>query len=131
MFFEWSKDERSIKKALRTIAGQRVTMILQPGNVLVVENSPTQTEEFQVAVRTAHIRGWVEVLWEGVPNAQLSIQGAHVELPDEFKPKTQYRLTEGGWNVIHGTHFWTLATFFVSLFAFFASVVAVAVTWPK
>lgn len=56
--FENIRKERLIRKALRAIARQRVALILKPGNVMVVENSTPDTDWFNLAVKTAHIRGW-------------------------------------------------------------------------
>lgn len=125
------KRERDVRNALRRIARQRVAMILQPGDVIVVENSPPNAEWFDVAARTAHIRGWVEILHDAMPTAQVRFEGGTPLIPEQWNPKAHYRLTDGGWSVIHGTHAWTVATFIVSLFALFASAIAVVVTWPK
>lgn len=58
LFDYFSPRERQIRKALKIIAGQRVTMIVQPRNILVIEKSPISTEWFEVAVQTCRIRGW-------------------------------------------------------------------------
>jgi hypothetical protein len=128
--FELMRRERRVRWALKAIAAQHVTMIL-PGNVSVVENSPPHTEEFEIAARTAQIRGWVTVLFEGMPTAQLQFQGARPIIPSQAAPQTHYRLTEGGWAAIQGTHVWLVATFIVSLLALLASIAAVAITFPK
>lgn len=128
--FTFNQHEREIKRALRTIAGQRVTMIL-PGNFPLIENSPTHTEEFEIAVRTAHIRGWVEVLYEGIPSGQIQFQGNTPILPVQLTPKTHYRLTEGGWAVIHGTHTWVIWAFIVGFLSLVASVVGVLLDLSK
>lgn len=129
MLDTWRR-ERQVKMALKLIARQRVALVLQPGNVLVVENSPVDVGWFDVAVRTAHIRGWVEVLHDAIPSARMGTENDKFVIPEEFVKKTQYRLTEGGWATIHGTHGWTLATFLVSFLALLASVVAIWTTWP-
>ncbi len=129
--FDSFKRERNVRRALQAIAKQRVAMVLQPGNVLVVENSPIHTESFDIAVRTAHIRGWVEVLWDGLPSGQVETVGSQLRVPTQMTPKTHYRLTEGGWSVIHGTHAWTVSTFVVSLLALIASVLATVLVLPK
>ncbi len=128
--FELSRLNRSVKQALTAIARQHVTMIL-PGNVPVIENSPPRTEQFEAAVLTAHIRGWMEILHEGTPTGQLEFQAGKPILPDRLERQTHYRLTDAGWAVIHNTQTWIIATFVVSLLALLASIVAVVVTWPK
>lgn len=106
-------------------------MILQPGNVFVIENSPTEVEWFQAAVVTARIRGRVDVLFDALPSGEVRMHGNTPVFPERVTPKAHYRLTEGGSSVIHRTHAWTVATFLVSFLALLASIVAVVVTWPK
>ena len=122
--------ERKIKRALRTIAGQRVTMILE-GNVSVIENSPAHTEEFEIAVRTAHIRGWVEVLHNALPTGQIQFQGDKPIIPETLTPQDHYRLTEGGWAVIHGTHTWVIWAFIVGFLSLLASLVGIVLPLLK
>ena len=129
--FESYRREREIRKALYLIARQRVVMVFQPGNKCVIENSPVDVEWFEVAVLTAHVRGWVAVLHDAMPSGTVRYEGATPVFPKQMVPKTQYRLTEGGWSVIHRAHGWTIATFFVSVLATLAAGVAAWVTWPK
>lgn len=127
--FESIKRERAIRRALHAIARQRVVSILQPGNVLLVERSPPHEEWFEIAVRTSHIRGWVEVLHEAVPSGTLQATGGS-PLPLEIRPRTVYRLTEGGWAVIHRAHGWLIATFIVALLSLVVGVVALVHVAP-
>ena len=48
-----------------------------------------------------------------------------------MKPKTIYRLTEGGWAVIHRSHAWIIATFVISMLSLTAGVVSVVVALAK
>ncbi len=112
--FEGIRRERQIKKALRAIARQRVALVLQPGGVVVVEKAPPDEEWFDVAARTCLIRGWVAVLYEAIPTANLELNGRDPVLPSTGKHKPFYRLTEGGWTVLNRSHGWVVATFVVT-----------------
>ena len=129
--FESFKRERQVRQALRLIAKQRAVIALNPGNVFVVENSPADIGWFRVAVTTAQFRGWADILFDAIPSDQLNWQGGQLISPraDDLTP--HYRLTEGGWAVLHRAHAWTVATFVVSLLAFIASIVAVVLAWPS
>lgn len=123
--FEDLRRERMIRKALRAIARQRVTLILQPGNVIVVENGTPDAEWFNVAVQTSHIRGWVDILHDSIPSGTVQFEGRNPILPKEMNPKTMYRLTEGGWSVINRSHGWVIATFFICLLTLTATMATV------
>lgn len=116
--------ERQIRKALKIISGQRVVMVLQPGNVLVIENSPNPGEWFDAAVQTCRIRGWVEVLHDGIPSAELKFRGGS---PDwaQPEPKVHYRLTDGGWNAIHRSHALLIVTVVLSALSLAAGAASV------
>jgi hypothetical protein len=126
--FDIIKRERTIRKALRAIARQRVALILQPGNIIVVEQSPPNEDWFDLAVRTCHIRGWVDVLHDSIPSGVVRYEGETPILPEQMKSKTIYRLTEGGWSVIHRSHGWLIGTFAVGLLSLFAGIASVVVT---
>lgn len=115
------KRERAIRKVLRALARQRVAVVLQPGNVWVVENAATQTDETEAALRTCHMRGWVELVADAIPSAELGPDG---RLPPGWtKEGPMYRLTDGGWNAINRTHAWIMATFTIATASLFATVV--------
>jgi hypothetical protein len=122
MSFEGFRRERNTRRVLRALAGQRVAMILQPGHVLVVENAPSNLPFQQESLNTCLLRGWIEVLHEGVPTGQLS--PGDTSLPDQpFTSRAPiYRITDSGWSVINRTHFWVISTFAVALLALIASV---------
>jgi hypothetical protein len=129
MMFEDFRRERHICRALRAIARQRVALVLQPGNVQVIERSPPKEEWFQLGVRTALIRGWVEVLHENLPTGTVQMRGNSPQLPDNMTPETHYRLTEGGWAVLNRSHAWVLATFIVSSVGLVVSAASFVVAW--
>ena len=123
--FESFTRERQIRKALKIIAGQRVVLILQPGNVFVIENSPMATDWFEQAVQTCRIRGWVDVLHEGTPSAPLEFQGRKPIFDNPTKPTTFYRLTDGGWNAIHRSHALLIVTVILSTLSLAAGAASV------
>ena len=108
--------ERKIRRALGAISRQRVALVLQPGNVQVIECSPPREEEwFDIGVRTCLIRGWVEVLHDDMPTGKLKFEGSNPQFPREMPHETHYRLTEGGWAVLNRSHGWVIATFIISI----------------
>ena len=127
--FETFRRERQVRKALRAISRQRVALVLQPGNVQVVEQSPPDAEWFDLGVRTCLIRGWVEVLHENLPTGAVLMLGKTPVPPSQFSPKTHYRLTEGGWAVLNRSHSWVLATFLVSSLGLMVAVASLLVAW--
>jgi hypothetical protein len=117
--------EQQIRRVIRMLARQRVAMILQPGNVLVIENSPTLPYQ-EEALRTCLLRGWVEVLHDSVPHAALPPDMRLSEGPPMFNSqRTIYRLTEAGWQVINRTQTWVVATFAVAFASLIATVLAI------
>jgi hypothetical protein len=105
-------------------------MILQPHNILVIENSPISTEWFEVAVQTCRIRGWVEVLHEGLPSAELCFDGGQ-PVSGPAHRKTHYKLTEGGWNAIRGTHALVIVAIVLSALSLAAGTASVVLTWEQ
>lgn len=55
--------ERHIRQTLRRLARQRVALVLQPGNIWVIEYAVPENEETDATLKTCYMRGWVEV-WE-------------------------------------------------------------------
>ncbi len=98
------KREYSIYRTLKRLSKQRVGMILQPGNVWVIEKALPRTDENEENLQTCLMRGWIEILHESVP---MGVLGPNAELPDGQSLTSKehiYRLTEGGWNALHRTH---------------------------
>jgi hypothetical protein len=126
--FENFRRERQIRKALRAVARQRVAMILQPGNVMVVELSPPDEEWFHEAMQTSLLRGWVAVLYDGVPHGEIGMVAGRPQLPQSGKPKTMFRLTEAGWATLNRSHEWVLATFAVATATLIATIGALIIT---
>lgn len=127
--FDNFRSERQIRRALKAVSRQRVAIVLQDGNAQVIEFSPPDEEWFELGVRTCLIRGWVEVLHENLPTTAIRFQDKNLLPPGQAKPKTHYRLTEGGWAVINRSHAWVLATFLVSSLGLVVAVASLLVSW--
>lgn len=117
------QQERRIRWVLRRLARQRVALILQPGDAWVIENALGDGEGTEEALRTCHLRGWVEVLKNAVPIGQLTSEG---KLPDlrQLKSGPIYRLTDAGWSALHRTHSWVVGTFMIALATLVITIVA-------
>lgn len=98
------KREYSIHRTLKLLSKQRVALVLQPGNVWVVEKALPESEEHLENVQTCLMRGWVEVLNDSVPTGKLKPDGTLPEGHLFERTKPIYRLTDGGWNKIHRSH---------------------------
>ena len=118
--------EFSIYRTLKGLAKQRVSMILRPGNVWVIEYALPDTEENAENLRTCHMRGWVEVLENSVPTGKLTEAGDFQTGEIFSGQKTIYRLTDSGWHAIHRTHVQTLLGVTVGLLG-----VIVSINWGK
>lgn len=119
--------ERKVRRALKAVARQRIAIVLQPGNVQVIERGTPDEEWFELGVLTCHIRGWVEVLHENLPTGAIKFQGSDPKLPSEMRTKNHYKLTEGGWAVLNRSHAWVLATFMVSAVGLVVALASLAV----
>jgi hypothetical protein len=106
------------------MARQRVGMILQPGNVWVIERAVPAGERTAAALRTCHLRGWVEIVENAMPAGDLTSDG---RIPDGqlfTRAEPMYRLTDSGWGVIHRSQTWVIATFLVALLSLTATLAA-------
>ena len=69
-------------------------MVLQPGNVFVVERAIPDDEYTTAALQTCHMRGWVEPMYdEAVPTGAVPQPGKAITLDGA---QVQYRLTDSG-----------------------------------
>ena len=109
--------EYSIYKTLKKLSKQRVGMVLEPGNVWVIEKAMPRTEENNENLQTCLMRGWIEVLYESVPMGQVNDDGSIHSIYEQpvMSDETIYRLTDGGWNAIHRTHVITMLGAFATL----------------
>lgn len=118
------KREFSIYRTLKAVSKQRVALILQPGNVWVIERAIPDDEVTEANLRTCHLRGWVEPIENAIPKGQLAEDGGLSEGSIFNKQGPLYRLTDAGWNAIHRAHVIALLGVIVSLLAAGLGVIA-------
>lgn len=100
---EWRR-ERTIRRTLRGLARQRVAVVLQPGNVFVIERAIDDDEDTLAALQTCFMRGWVEPMYdEPIPVGRLP-PSMRIEQPLPGQERMQYRLTDSGWSAINRSH---------------------------
>lgn len=93
-----------IHRLLRRLAKQRVGLVLQPGNVWVVEFAVEDTEETDALLKTCFMRGWVEPLQDSIPKGRLSPDGALPSGPMFQSQGPLWKLTDSGWSAIQRRH---------------------------
>lgn len=126
--YHWT--ERGIRRVLTKLAKQRVALILQPGGVWVIERAIEDNERTDAALRTCHMRGWIEVLDNAVPTGALLPDGS---LPpgNPFRgSRPLYRLTEGGWDIVRRSHLWSIIAIAISVLSFAVSVMSLVAAFP-
>jgi hypothetical protein len=114
--------ERVIRQTLRKLSRQRVALVLQPGNVWVIEKAVNATAETDTALKTCHMRGWVEPLESAIPQGKLTPDG---RLPANLKFEglgTLYKLTSAGWSVIYRSNQLALVALVISAISLLVSV---------
>ena len=102
------KRELRIRKVLRRLAKQRVSLVFQPGNVWVIEKAVQDNEETDAALKTCYMRGWVEPLENSVPKGKLKGDGSLPEGALFESAGPIWKLTDSGWAAINRAHEWTL-----------------------
>jgi len=102
------KREWNIHKILRQLSRQRVGIVLQPGNVWVIERAVTETDKTEAALRTCYMRGWIEPLQDAVPQTNLNEDGSLPSGSTHNRVGTLWKITDSGWSAIHRDHEWTL-----------------------
>ena len=125
MFSGWQR-ERRIRKVLAGLARQRVALVMQPGNVWVIENALERNGDAEANLMTCLMRGWVEPLHEDMPTGQLT---PDLEFPSGalFTTKqSTYRLTEGGWAALNRAHAWTLVGVSIAALSLIAGIATIA-----
>lgn len=115
--------EWQIRKILKRASKQRVAVVLQPGNVWVIENALEHTDETDAALKTCYMRGWVEILENSVPRGQLTKEGTLPEGQLFNSSSPIWKLTDSGWAAINRVHEWTLIGVFL---AAISTLVAIA-----
>ena len=114
--------ERFVRKTLRKLSRQSVAMVMQPGNIWLIEKAVSYNEENHTALLTCYMRGWIEPIQQGVPSNSLNPDGSIPSGPLFTRKETLYRLTDSGWAVINRSHQLAIITAFL---AFVAVLVAV------
>jgi hypothetical protein len=110
--------ERTVRRALRQLAKQRVRVVLQPGNFWVIDNAGAQHEDTHAALLTCYMRGWIEPLEHAVPRARLSPDGSLPANPQFGEAETQYRLTSAGWSAIYRSNMIAIVALLISVLSF-------------
>jgi hypothetical protein len=113
---------------LRRLARQRVALVLQPGNVWVIEKTVKDNNEADVALKTCYLRGWVEPIENAVPRGQLTADGKIPDITHPFnKTGPIYRVTDAGWSVVNRSQIWLLTTVGLTALTLLATVIAILV----
>src|SRR4051794_38504282 len=120
--------EAEIRRVLKSLSGQRVAGVLQPGNVWVVDGAVEDNEKTDAALKTAYIRGWGEPIENAVPKGRLGPDGRLPSGPLFQGAGPLWRLTEGGWAIVYQTQLWTLFVIVVSVLSFAVSVASLVVS---
>ena len=104
-----------IFRVLRRLANQRVALVLQPGNIWVIEYAVPDDDETDALLKTCFMRGWIEPLENSVPKGKLKSDGS---LPDDkiFQSSGPvWKLTDSGWSAINRSHQLAVLGLFLSL----------------
>jgi hypothetical protein len=127
MFSDFRR-ERTIRQTLRKLSRQRVKLVLQPGNVWVIEKAVNITAETDTALKTCHMRGWVEPLESAIPQGKLTPDG---RLPANFEFGPVYKLTSAGWSVIYRSNQLALIALVISAISLLVSVASRGALIPQ
>ena len=122
MLSDW-REEREIRKALKGLARQRVALILQPGDVRVIERALMHSERTDAILLTCEMRGWVEVMERAVPRGRLAPDGSLPQGSMFDSVGHTYKLTDSGWNAINRSHVWTMLGGFLAFLSLLATFV--------
>ena len=101
---------------LKKLSRQRVGMLLQPGDVWVVEYAVKDSETNRALIHTCQLRGWVEILHNSVPTASLTPDASiPPDLLNNMQGRPIWRLTDSGWAAIQRRHEIALFSVFITL----------------
>ncbi len=124
--------ERFIRRILRRLACQRVELVLPDGRWLVnhaVEEG--QEKDVTEALRTCHMRGWVEPMFNAVPRQKLDPKAGVPRAGVAQQTVPMYTLTAAGWSVINREQIWLITTCVVALITLLATVIGLVVALAK
>ena len=111
-----------IYRILRRLAKQRVGLVLQPGNIWVIEYAVPDDEESDALLKTCYMRGWVEPLENSIPKGKLQPDGSLPEGPMFQSKGPVWKLTDSGWSAINRSHELAILALFVALIGVLISV---------
>lgn len=66
------RTERRIGRTLRRLSRQRVALILQPGDIWVVERAVSDDVETEAHLKTCQLRRWIETVSNAGPRGRLT-----------------------------------------------------------
>jgi hypothetical protein len=90
----------------------------------VIEKAVKTTAETDTALKTCHMRGWVEPLESAIAQGKLTPDG---RLPNNFAGVgTLYKLTSAGWAVIYRSNQIALVALLISAISLLISVISLA-----
>lgn len=104
----FNKKEWFVKKTLRKLSKQRVAGVID--GVWIVEGGINLDKDIEAALRTCHMRGWVEPITGTIPHSKWSEDS---KITKGMSGPT-YRLTEAGWNIVHDSYKFIQATFLIT-----------------
>jgi len=113
-----------IRSVLRQLAHQRVALVLQPGNVWVIENGVPDNESTDAALKTCFMRGWIAPLENSIPKGSLTPDGRLPEGDIFSKSGPVWRVTDSGWAAINRAHEWMLIGVLLAAIGILVAVVA-------
>lgn len=116
------KREWRIRRVLRGVARQRVAVVMQPGQVWVVEQALQRNDDTEADLATCLMRGWVETLFENLPTNDLTPDGDIPANPLFSRTETHFRLTEAGWAAINRAHAWTMVGILIAVASLLATI---------
>jgi hypothetical protein len=125
-----SNREKLIRGTLKRLAGQRIAMVLQPGNVWVIEKAvEDDDEDVDAALKTAYLRGWVEPIENAVAKGKL-LPGGQLPPGNLFqRVGALWRLTDAGWAVINRSQTWMLFAVLIAVLSLVVSAASLVVAF--
>ncbi len=116
--------ERRIRLLLRRLSRQRVALVLQPGNVWMVEKAVEEDATTTADLSTCYMRGWIEPLANAIPTGKLK---STTSIPPFSEKTTIWKLNDSGWYVINRSQLWVLMGLLVAGLSFIAAAAALFV----
>ena len=114
--------EFKMHRLLKKVARQKIRMILEPGNVPVIERAVGHDEETKALLLTAQIRGWVEVLHESMPTGQIDPDGSFNPSQPFQSVEDHWKLTDSGWAAIQRRHQISIFSVAVALLGLYLAI---------